>query len=119
MKEQEELIKRLSFENFIWAIYIVIAVFNIYGDELIKKSIRNNDQEADKTAKKIFLVIFLITALIYLYFLLRNYNDLKKHFMDEEYYVRFVGSVLTFSGILCFLYFQIAISREADTVSSI
>ena len=53
----ENIIKRLSFENVIWAIYIVIALFNIYGDELIKESITLNDKEKDKEAKDIFLKV--------------------------------------------------------------
>ena len=35
-------IKELTFENYIWVIYIVVAIVNIYGDELIKKSIIEN-----------------------------------------------------------------------------
>lgn len=119
MSEQSELIKRLSFENFIWIVYIAVAAFSIYGDELIKRSIQNNDVSADKKAKKIFLVILSITALIYLYFLTRNYSDLKKHPNNEAYKIRFFGSILTLVGILCFLYFQLSITRESDSLSSI
>jgi len=39
MNEETEIINRLSFENYIWVIYILIAIGNIVGDELIKSSI--------------------------------------------------------------------------------
>ena len=39
MNNNGEKIKELTLENYIWGIYIIIAFVNIYGDELIKKSI--------------------------------------------------------------------------------
>lgn len=119
MNEQEELIKRLSFENWIWVIYIVVAIFSIYGDELIKKSIREHDKKANELAKKVFLGILITTILIYLYFLARNYEDLRKHPNEKEYQVRFLGSILVIAGVVCFLYFQLNVSDEEDSLSDI
>lgn len=119
MNEQEELIKRLSFENWIWAIYIVVAIFSIYGDELIKKSIQHHDKKANESAQKIFLGVLIITILIYFYFLSRNYKDLEKHPNEKEYQVRFLGSILVISGVICFLYFQLNVTNETDSLSSI
>ena len=56
MNEQDELIRRLSFENIIWITFIAISAVDIYGDELIKKSVRNNDLEARIKAENIFIV---------------------------------------------------------------
>lgn len=36
----QNIIKRLRFEDFIWAIFALIALASIFGDELIIKSIR-------------------------------------------------------------------------------
>lgn len=119
MRNEEELIKRLSFENWIWVIYIAIAAFSIYGDELIKKSIRENDKKKDKTAKTIFTDILIITVVIYLYFLDRNYKDLERHPNEKIYKTRFLGSVLTLIGVFCFLYFQLNVEREEDSLSNI
>lgn len=119
MREEDELIKRLSFENWIWIIYIIIAAFSIYGDELIKKSIRENDKKADITAKTIFTDILIITIIIYLYFLYRNYKDLEKHPNERTYKIRFLGSVFTLIGVFCFLYFQLNITTEEDSLSNI
>lgn len=54
MNEQEELVMRLRFENLIWIVYIGVAIFNIYGDELIKRAIQDNDKFASKRQKNIF-----------------------------------------------------------------
>lgn len=61
-------IKELTFENYIWVIYIVVAIVNIYGDELIKKSIIEKDFQANKEAMKIFKSILIINIIIYFTF---------------------------------------------------
>ncbi len=119
MNEQTEIIKRLTFENYIWIIYIIIAIGNIIGDELIKKAFTENDIQADKLAKKIFNFSLIITIIIYLYFLNRNYQDYQNHHNEKAYKARFLGSILMISGILCFLYFQLKTTTSDDTVSSI
>lgn len=119
MNEQEEIINRLTFENYIWAIYIVIAISSIIGDELIKKSITEHDQKKDRLAKDIFTIGLIITILIYLYFLSRNYHDYQSHENEKAYEIRYLGSILMISGILCLLYFQLKTSYSSDTVSSI
>ena len=106
MNEQNEMINRLTFENYIWVIYIFIAI-------------TDNDKEKDKLAKDIFTISLIITVIIYLYFFSRNYKDYQGHKNSKAYELRFLGSILMISGILCFLYFQIKTSYSSDTVSSI
>ncbi len=115
----EELIKRLSFENFIWVVYLVIAIFNIYGDELIKKSIREEDYEASEMAKNIFLIILGVTFLINLYFLSRNYSDLSKDPENESLQIRFVGSCLLLLATSCFIYSQTLTEKETESISTV
>lgn len=119
MKEQDELIKTLTLENYIWVIYIGIAFFNIYADELIKKAIKNNTKDEENKARKIFLGVLIITIIIYIYFLNKNYKDWKKHYDKEEYKIRLLGSILVLTGTLCFLYFQLKTKNEVDSVSNI
>lgn len=117
----EEIIKtinRLSFENLIWIAFIIISIIDIYGDELIKKSLINNDKNLDKKAKKLFLGILIFSLLIYYYFLCRNYNDYKKH-NNKAYKTRFIGSILVFIGTICFLYYQLSINNADESLSEI
>lgn len=118
MNEQTELINQLTFENYIWIIFIIISIGNIVGDELIKSSIIEHDKQKDALAKNIFSISLIITIIIYIYFLGRNYKDYEKHH-NKTYEIRLLGSILMLSGILCFLYFQIKTTTNNDTVSSI
>lgn len=119
MNEQTNTINRLTIENYIWGIFIVIAIVNIVGDQLIKESVVEHNQEKDSLAKNIFTISLIVTLFIYLYFLSRNYKDYQGHKEDEAYEIRFFGSVFTIIGILCFLYFQIKTATSSDSVSSI
>lgn len=115
----DEQIKKLNIENLIWVINIAISIFNIYGDELIKDSIRKKDMRKDLLAKKVFSIILIVTLIIYIYFFKRNYNDLEKHKTDKKYKVRLLGSVFAIASILCFLYFQLKSRTVSDSLSNV
>lgn len=117
--ETEEMIERLSFENYIWIVFIIIAILDIYGDELIKNYLRYNDLKADKLAKKIFLWVTIISIIIYIYFVLRNYYDYKKHENNEAYQIRLFGSILILTGTICLLYFQVKTTVVTNSPSNI
>lgn len=119
MNDNKKRIERLTIENYIWAIYIVIAFLNIYGDELVKKNLRFNDGVANKKALNLFRKIIIANIVIYLYFLGRNYIELKENNYDKKHLIRFIGSILVFVGTLCFFYFQSSISTEDDSLSNI
>ena len=53
-----------------------------------------------------------------IYFIIRNYNDYKKH-DSSEYFVRLFGSILVLSGSICFLYFQIKTGAVTESLSNI
>lgn len=119
MNDNKKKIDRLTIENYIWAIYIVIAFLNIYGDELAKKNLMFNDEVANRKALNLFRKIIIANIVIYLYFLGRNYSELKENNYDKKHLVRFIGSILVFVGTLCFFYFQSSISTEDDSLSNI
>lgn len=118
-KETEEMIKRLSFENYIWVIFIIISILDIYGDELIKKYLKYNDLESDKKAKKIFFYVSIVTIIIYIYFILRNYKDFQTHEYNDLYKIRLFGSILILVGTVCLFYFQIKTTVITDSPSNV
>lgn len=117
--EKENEIKRLSFENFIWIIFIVVSALDIYGDELVKKYIRENDKKADIRAKKIFFYVLIVTIIIYMYFFIRNYHDVQNHPGNDEYEIRLLGSVFMLAGTICLLYFQIETTTITEGPSNV
>ena len=121
MNKSEAVIKRLRFENYIWIVYLVIALGNIWADELIVKSIEEHEEKYDKLAKIIFLISLIVTLIIYIYFLNRNYNDYVNSNMKNKktYEIRFLGSIFVFVGTFCFLYFIIKMPSVEESVSNI
>lgn len=121
MDKSEAVIKRLRFENYIWIVYLVIALGNIWADELIVKSIEEHEEKYDKLAKIIFLISLIVTLIIYIYFLNRNYNDYTNSNMKNKktYEIRFLGSMFVFVGTFCFLYFIIKMPSVEESVSNI
>jgi len=114
----ENTIKRLNFENFIWFLFIIISILDIYGDELIKKNLRYNDKKAIDRANKVFLGVIFVSVLIYIYFFIRNYSDYKKQH-DKNHEIRLIGSILILSGTICLLYFQLNNVTPNDSPSNI
>ena len=121
MNKSGAVIKRLRFENYIWVIYLVIALGNIWADELIIKSIEEHENKYDKLAKIIFLISLIVTLIIYVYFLNRNYNDYinSNEKNKKTYEIRFLGSIFVFVGTFCFLYFIIKMPSVEESISNI
>lgn len=113
-----QFIKRINFENFIWITFIVISIVDIYGDELIKKSLTTNNNSSKFKAEKLFLFVSLISILIYIYFLCRNYFDYKKY-CNGYYKIRLLGSVFVLVGSLFLVYFQLFNSKDQVLPSEI
>lgn len=117
-QEIESTIKRLNFENFIWVVLIIASALDIYGDEQLKKSLLYNDHKAEERATNLFLGLAVVSFLVYIYFLFRNYSDYKKY-KNKSYEVRFIGSILVLCGTICFLYFQLTTKNQKDSPSNV
>lgn len=114
----EETVKRLSFENFIWIGFVIVSLLDIYGDELIKKGLIENDRASLSKANKLFLGLAYFSILVYLYFLIRNYYDYKKY-RNKNYQIRLLGSILILAGTLCLVYFQKNNKTPVDSSSNV
>lgn len=101
-----DLIKRLEIDQVISVIFIIISIVSIYCDELIKDGIGESDLEKQKLASQLFLIITIISLIIYIYFLYRNFVVLKDE-QSIENYLRFFGSLLFIVGIILYLFSQL------------
>ena len=110
-------LERLDFENIIWIIFIVLAILNISGDNLLKDFIVTNDKSEESYANKIFLFVLVISLFIYIYFFIRNYNALENASDNEKslFAIKLLGSALLIAGIICLIYFQ---SKQVDFVGA-
>ncbi len=118
MNDSEQIVKRLSFENIIWIVFIIVSVIDIYGDELLKKSITDNNKELSSKAENLFIFVSLISILVYIYFLVRNYYDYKEN-ESTIYEVRLIGSILVLSGTLLLFYFLLFNNKDYELTSNI
>ena len=99
---------RLNFEDFLWSIFIILAVLNIQGDYDEKKYIDSHNEIFRNESNSIFTLTLTITFFIYLYFLVRNYNFYKQvpSYQKQAYLIQLYGSAFLVAGVCLLLYFQ-------------
>lgn len=108
--DSQEKIKNLNIDEGLRVLFILIGVATIWGDELEKDYIENNDIEEEKRAKKIFIITIFISLIVYTYFAYENYRTMKQ--MAEQGQdvqleeTRFIGSLLVVFGVFFLLYYQ-------------
>lgn len=104
----EDDLTRLNFEDFIWVVFIGLGILNIVGDNLLKDYIKTNDKNKGDNANKLFLFILFVSLIIYIYFLVRNFNAYEKASKEDKelFGIKTFGSILLILGILCLIYFQ-------------
>jgi len=71
-------LSRIRNEDFIWLIYIFIAIFAIISDYYEKDFLLHNNYESQKKFKKINIAILVVAFFIYLYFISINYKDMQE-----------------------------------------
>lgn len=102
-------LERLTFEDFIWILFIGLAILNIVGDQFLKEFIIKNDKNDETQANNIFLFVLIISLFIYIYFFIRNVNIFEKANEEEKklLVVKVFGSALLIAGIILLIYFQV------------
>ena len=117
MKENDEL-REVTINEWIWVIFVILSLANIYGDELEKSSLQENKKHNDN-AKKIFLVTASIALIIYFYFVINSYNKLKSAKNQNKdtklREINLLGNFLVFIGACTLIYFNIKNKQETTT----
>ena len=101
-------LKKLHYENFLWVIFIIIAILNIVGDYDEEQLLLTNNQSYEERANYIFFITIVVTIAIYFYFIRRNATAFKnaKEKEKEDYFIKFLGSAFLIAAAICLLYFQ-------------
>ena len=113
MDEILNRLKEIKIENYIWIIYLGIIFLSYYSNSLEKDYLVNNNYISKDKYRYIMIIIFSILVIIYLYFLLDSYQNIKNidlnNISDKDllYISSFVGSLLIFISGLIFLYISI------------
>ncbi len=90
----EDKLKNLDKENIIWLIYIFIFVMAIVSNYYEEKYLFTKNINSKRIYKKINLTILAIGLLIYLYFVIINYENIR----NSKY-----GSLREFASIMFFI----------------
>ncbi len=68
----------VKIEDYIWIIYIFLAVFALISNYYEKEYLIKHQKKDEKNFRHINTFIFVVTFFIYLYFVFLNYKELKK-----------------------------------------
>ena len=101
-------LERLDFEDFLWIVFAILCLLNYSGDNNDKAYIRTNDYYYKRSSNTIFELTVIVTFIIYVYFLVRNYKFYAKASEEEKslYFVKVLGSCFLIAGSICLIYFQ-------------
>ncbi len=73
-----ETYKEVRIEDYIWIIYIFLAIFAIVSNYFEKEYLKKHDKKDENIFRTINTEIFIITFIIYLYFAYVNYKHIKR-----------------------------------------
>lgn len=101
-------LKRLRFEDFLWFVFAILCIINVYGDYNDEEYLITKDKNFKTKSNKIFEITLILTFFIYIYFFVRNYNFFQKASIENKnlYFVKLLGSSFLIAGVICLLYFQ-------------
>ena len=111
-------IEELNIDEWIWIIFIILSLFNIYGDERSKcyyVSYNNKDKEL---SKNIFTTTVFISFLIYMYLFNKRYKVYKynkdNNLSTRICGTRFFASILVVVASFLYLYCQINDNEDSN-----
>lgn len=73
-----ETIKEVRVEDYIWIIYIFLAIFAIISNKYEKEYLEKHNKKDENIFRTINTEIFIVTFIIYLYFVYINYKHIKR-----------------------------------------
>ena len=77
MNNINEILKKISIENNIWVIYLIIIGLSFYSNYFEKKYYIYNDLDAKQKYRNLTILIFSIALVVYCYFFKDSYDSVK------------------------------------------
>lgn len=120
MNNIKEQLNNLKTEDLIWIIYFFLAAAALISNYYERKSIFIKNNPNNKASKNINITIFVITFFIYLYFVLLNWQNVKRlrhqiHNNDILHsQARLIAALLFLIGGFIYLVTEINSSNEVE-----
>lgn len=101
-------LKRLNFEDFLWIIFAILCIANVFGDRYDKEYLVTHNKNYQDESNKIFEITLIITFFIYIYFFVRNYHVYETVSEEQKtlYLIKVLGSSFLLAGVIRLIYFQ-------------
>lgn len=106
-------LNRLKTEDFIWYIYIFIAIFALISNKYEKSYVVFRNPEDFEKYHTINETLFIVALLIYLYFFYVNYEQLQEK-RDSLTLVNLIASILLIIAGILALYVEISSNGEDE-----
>ncbi len=113
-----ETLEELRIEDYIWIIYIFLAIFAIVSNHYERNYLKKHQKQDENLFRTINSEIFIISFFIYLYFVYLNYKHLKELAWDASPkqvqfgYLGLIASIFFLIGGAISLYISLQGSDE-------
>ena len=101
--KDSETLGELRIEDYIWLIYIFLAIFAIVSNHYERNYLKRHNKQAENLFRTINSEIFIISFFIYLYFVYINYKHLKEMTPNTSKKDYFFGNL----GLVASIFFLI------------
>ena len=112
MNDNYKRLKQIEIENKVWIVYFFLIGLCLYGNSFEKKYFLYGNNYDKEKYRKITIIIFSIAVIIYFYFFVDSYKDVKNNnynIKSKSYSeLSFLGSTLILISGLIFLYLAVA-----------
>lgn len=116
--KDQKIIDNIKIEKILSIIFIIIGLTNIYADNLLVKSIKCNDKSLKIKATEIFLFGLIISFILYIVIVSRNYSFyIQKKESGEDAspeLQRLFGSLIILAGFAIVFYYFINNSFDTE-----
>lgn len=111
MNDNYNRLKQIEIENKIWIVYFFLIGLCLYGNSFEKKYFLYGNNYDKEKYRKITIFIFSIAVIIYFYFFVDSYKDVKNNNYNAKSKsyseLSFLGSTLILISGLIFLYLAV------------
>lgn len=111
MNDNYKRLKQIEIENKVWIVYFFLIGLCLYGNSFEKKYFLYGNNYDKEKYRKITIVIFSIAVIIYFYFFVDSYKDVKNNNYNTKSKsyseLSFLGSTLILISGLIFLYLAV------------